>query len=131
MDERRDDRSLGQLFGDLTRQLTTLVRQEVDLARAEVTTKVGTTARDGALIGLGGALLYAAVLGLMATLVLLLVDAGWDPWPAALVVTLIVAAIGGALVVVGRNRLAEADLGPTRTIETLRADADRAKELAK
>jgi hypothetical protein len=131
MDERRDDRSLGQLFGDLTRQLTTLVRQEVDLARAEVTTKLSTTARDGALIGLGGAMLYAAVLGLMATLVLLLVEADWDPWLAALVVTLIAAAIGGALVVVGRNRLAEADLGPTRTIETLRADADRAKELAK
>jgi hypothetical protein len=131
MDDRRTEPTLGQLFGDLSRQLSTLIRQEVDLARTEVTAKVGSTARDSALIGLGGALLYAAVLALMATVVLGLVEAGLDPWLAALVVTVVVGAIGAALVMTGRGRLASADLAPTRTIETLKDDADRAKELAR
>ena len=128
MDDRRDDRSLGQLFGDLSRQLTTLVRQEVDLARTELSSKVGSTVRDGALMGLGGALLYAALLGVMATLVIALVDAGVDAWLAALLVSVLVGVVGAGLVMVGRNRLAEADLAPTRTIETIREDVDLAKE---
>jgi Putative Actinobacterial Holin-X, holin superfamily III len=131
VEDRRDDRSLGQLFGDLSRQLTTLVRQEIDLARTEVTGKVSTTVRDGALIGLGGALLYAALLGVMATLVIALIDAGLDPWLAALLVSVVVGVIGAGLVMVGRNRLTEADLAPTRTIETIREDVDMAKERVK
>ena len=76
MDARRDERSLGQLFGDLSRQLSTLVRQEIDLARTEVTTKAGAATRDAALIGVGGALAYAGLLVLLGAVVLLLVQAG-------------------------------------------------------
>lgn len=131
MDERRDERSLGQLFGDLSRQLTTLVRQEAELARTELSAKAGSMVRDGALIGAGGALLYAALLGLMATVAIVLIDAGLDAWLAALVVSAIVGTVGAGLVVTGRNRLAEVDLAPSRTIETLRDDADLAKERVK
>src|SRR3712207_6523677 len=108
MDDRRSEPSLGQLFGDLTRQLTTLIRQEVDLARTEMAAKVGSTARDSALSGVGGLLLYAAILGLMATVILGLIDAGLEPWLAALIVSVVVAAIGGGLIATGRNRLAQA-----------------------
>jgi len=128
VDDRRSDPSLGQLFGDLTRQLSTLIRQEVDLARTEVTTKVTGTARDSALIGIGGTLVYAAILTLIATAVLGLIDAGVEPWVAALIVALIVGAAGVVLIVVGRDRLASADLVPKRTIETLRDDAELMKE---
>src|SRR3954454_11685629 len=106
MDERRSEPSLGQLFGDLTRQLTTLIRQEIDLARTEMTAKVGSTARDSALMAVGGALIYASIFALMATVILGLIDAGVTPWLAALIVGVIVAAIGGGLIMVGRNRLA-------------------------
>jgi hypothetical protein len=128
VDDRRTEPSLGQLFGDLTRQLSTLIRQEVELARTEVTAKVGSTARDSALIGVGGALVYAAIFPLMAMIVFALIDAGLDPWLAALIVAVIVGAVGIGLIVVGRDRLASADLAPTRTIETIRDDADWAKE---
>lgn len=128
MDDRRDERSLGQLFGDLTRQMTTLVRQEIDLARTEMTTKAGAAGRDAAMVGVGGALLYAGFLGLMATIVLGLIQAGLDPWLAALIVAVVVAVIGGALVQRGRSGLANASLAPERTVESIREDADWAKE---
>jgi hypothetical protein len=128
VDERRDERSLGQLFGDLTRQLSTLVRQEIELARTEVTSRASAAGRDAALVGIGGALLYAGFLGLMAAVTLWLVDAGLDPWVAALVVAGVVLAIGGVLVLTGRQNLNRLDLAPKRTTETLRDDAKWAKE---
>jgi hypothetical protein len=128
VDERRDQRSLGQLFGDLTRQLSTLVRQEIELARTEVTSRASAAGRDAALVGIGGALLYAGFLGLMAAVTLWLVDAGLDPWVAALVVAGVVLAIGVVLVLTGRQNLNRLDLAPKRTTETLRDDAKWAKE---
>jgi predicted lipid-binding transport protein (Tim44 family) len=128
VEDRRDDRSLGQLFGDLTRQMTTLVRQEIELARTEMTSKATSAGRDAAMVGLGGALLYAALLGLMATIVLGLIQAGITPWLSALIVTIVAAAIGGVLVQQGRSRLANANLAPTRTVESVKDDAEWAKE---
>ena len=128
VDETRDDRSLGQLFGDLTRQLSTLVRAELDLARTEVTSKAGAVGRDAALVGAGGALVHAGFLALMAAVVLLLVDVGLEAWIAALLVGVLVAAIGGFLVQRGRSELQQIDLAPKRTMETLKDDAEWAKE---
>ena len=131
MDARRDERSLGDLFGDLSRQLSTLVRKEIELARTEVTTRARAATQDAALIGAGGALAYAGVLVLLAAIVLLLVDAGLEPWSAALVVAVVAMAIGGALVWRGREGLKGTSLAPERTIETLKEDADWAKEQIK
>jgi len=124
----RDDRSLGRLFSDLSRQLSTLVRQEIELARTEITANATETARDASLIGAGGVLLHAALLGAFATVVLILVQLGLDPWLAALVVTAVVAVIGLALTLRGRDQLRQRSLVPKRTVETLRDDAEWAKE---
>ena len=62
---------------------------------------------------------------------LLLVQAGLDAWLAALIVGILVAAIGGFLVMRGRSGLQNTDLAPTRTIETLKDDAEWAKERIK
>src|SRR5688500_20246716 len=86
MDAQRDDRSLGQLFGDLTRQLGTLVRKEIELARTEMTTRVTTVGRDAAMLGAGGALAYAALLVALIAVALLLIDIGLTPWLAFLIV---------------------------------------------
>jgi hypothetical protein len=131
MDAQRDERSLGQLFGDLTRQLSTLVRQEIDLARTEVTTKAGAVSRDAAMIGIGGALAYAGLLALLAAVILILVQAGLDPWLSALIVGVLVAGIGGFLIMRGRDGLQKSELAPKRTIETLKDDAEWAKERIK
>jgi hypothetical protein len=127
----RDDRPLGQLFGDLSRQLSTLVRQEIELARTEVTTKARAVSRDAAMIGVGSAVVYAGLLALVAAVVLLLIETGLTPWIAALIVGVLTAAIGGLLIARGRSGLAENDLAPRRTIETLKDDADWAKERMK
>jgi hypothetical protein len=124
----REDRSLGDLFGQLTDQISRLIRQEIALARTETMARVSTVGRDVALIAAGGALAYAGLLVLLAAVVLILIDAGLDAWAAALLVGVLVALIGGGLVMAGRNRLRTADVTPRRTIETLRDDADWAKE---
>jgi VIT1/CCC1 family predicted Fe2+/Mn2+ transporter len=123
-----DNRSLGQLFSDLSRQLSTLIRQEITLARIEMTSKATAVGRDAATIGLGGAMLYAAFLTLLGAIVLLLIDVGIPGWLAALAVAAIVGVVGGIMVVAGRQSLANQDLAPTRTVETLKDDADWAKE---
>jgi hypothetical protein len=128
MDQTRDDRSLGELFGDLTRSLSTLIRQELELARTEMTARAGRLSQGAGMVGVGGALLYAAVLGAMAVVTLGLVELGLAAWLAALVVTIVVAVLGGLLVASGRGELKKADLVPRRTIETVREDADWAKE---
>ena len=131
MEARRDDRSLGQLFGDLSRQLSTLIRQEIDLARTEMTARATAVTRDGALIGAGAAVGYAGLLFLLAAFVALLIDAGLDPWLAALLVGLAALAAGGVMVWRGREGLRTATLVPERTIETLKDDAEWAKEQIK
>ena len=128
MEARGDDRSLGQLLGDLSRQLSTLVRQEIDLARTETTARVTAVSRDAALIGAGAALGYAGFLFLLAALVALLIQAGLDPWLGALLVGAVTLAIGGALAWRGREGLRTTSVVPERTIETLKDDAEWAKE---
>lgn len=128
MDAKSDDRSIGQLFGDLSRQLSTLVRKEIELARTEVTSKAQSASRDAALIGVGGALIYAGFLGVMAAVIFGLVQAGLDPWLAALIVGLVVAIVGAVLVQRGRSDLAQANLAPERTVESIKDDAEWAKE---
>jgi heme O synthase-like polyprenyltransferase len=121
MTVREDDRSLGALFADFSRQLSTLVRQELDLARTEMTAKARGASRDALLIGAGAALLYAAV-------VLLLVDIGMTPWLAALAVAVVVGVLGAAAAMRGRDHLMREGLAPQKTIETIKDDADWMKE---
>jgi hypothetical protein len=131
MDETRDERSLGQLFGDLSRQLGTLVRKEIELARTEMTSRATAVGRDAAMLGAGGAILYGAFLFVLLAVVLLLIDAGLTPWMSALLVAVVVGIIGGALVARGRSALAQAEMAPRQTLDTLKDDADWAKERIK
>jgi hypothetical protein len=128
MAQGRDERSLGELFGDLTSSLSTLIRKEIELARTEMTARATKVSRDAGLIGVGGALLYAAVLALLVTAGLVLVEWGVPAWLAALIVTIVVAAIGGLLVATGQANVKKADLAPRRTIESVKDDAEWAKE---
>jgi hypothetical protein len=126
--ERREERSLGELFADLTNSMTTLIRQEIELARTEMTARASRVSKDAAMVGIGGALLYAALFGLLAAAALVLVDLGVPAWLASLVVALVVGAVGGLLVASGQDRLKKSDLVPRRTIETVHDDADWVKE---
>ena len=124
----RDERSLGDLFTDLSRETTTLVRQEVQLAKAELTQSATEAARGIGMLVAGGAVAYAGLLFLLLAIVFGLIEAGWDPWVSALVVGLVVVAIGAILVLRARESLKPANLAPQKTVETLKEDAAWAKE---
>jgi xanthine/uracil permease len=128
MAQLRDERSLGDLFSDLSRETTTLVRQEVQLAKAELTQSATEAARGIGMLVAGGAVAYAGLLFLLLAIVYGLVDAGWDAWLSALVVGLVVVAIGAILVLRARESLKPANLAPQKTVETLKEDAAWAKE---
>jgi hypothetical protein len=131
MDAKSDDRSLGQLFGDLSRQLGNLVQKEIELAKTEVTTRVTTVGRDAAMLGAGGALAYGALLIALIAVALLLIELGVSPWLSFLLVAAIVGIIAAVLIQRGRAELQKTDLAPRQTIETLKEDAEWAKQQVK
>jgi hypothetical protein len=126
--EQRDERSLGELFGDLARELTTLLRQEVALARTELGQTATRVGRDLGLLAVGGAVAYAGFLALIAALIIGLGQLGLEWWLAALIVGLVVAGAGSLLVRRGLTALRREELVPQRTLETLREDAQLVKE---
>jgi len=128
MAQSRDERSLGDLFSDLSRETTTLVRQEVQLAKAELTQSATEAARGIGMLVAGGAVAYAGLLFLLLAIVFGLIEAGWDAWLSALVVGLVVVAIGAFLVLRARESLKPANLAPRRTVETLKEDQEWVKE---
>ena len=128
MHARTDDRSLGELFGDLVRDMGILVRQEVSLATTELTYKATRVGREVALLAVGGLVAYAGLLAIVAAIIIVLATAGLPWWLAALIVGLIVAAIGAVLVQRGVAALKRVDLAPRQTVETLKEDTQWAKE---
>ena len=128
MAQLRDERSLGDLFSDLSRETTTLVRQEVQLAKAELSQSATEAARGIGMLVAGGAVAYAGLLFVLLAIVYGLIEAGWDAWLSALVVGVVVVAIGAILVLRARESLKPANLAPRRTVETLKEDQEWAKE---
>lgn len=129
MQARPEDRSLGELFSDLTREITALVRQEVALAKTEMTQKVSSLGKSAAMVAVGGVLLFSALLALMATIIIALANAmPW--WLAALIVTVVVAVVGGVIAYMGIENLRKTQLAPTQTVDTLKEDATWIKQQA-
>jgi Putative Actinobacterial Holin-X, holin superfamily III len=121
------ERPLGEVARELTRDVSLLVRQEVDLAKAEMAQK-GRVAAPG--LGMIGA---AGVAGLMAagalTAFLILVLATFLPeWLAALIVGAVLAGAAYVLAIRGKERVEEAGTPvPEQTIETVKEDVEWAK----
>ena len=128
MQARKDERALGELFGDLARDMGVLVRQEVGLATTEIAHKATGAARDVAIVAVGGLVAYAGLLGILAALVIGLAAAGLSWWQAALAVGVVVAIVGAVLVQRGMAALKRADLVPRATLETLKEDTQWAKD---
>jgi xanthine/uracil permease len=131
MEQREDSRGIGDLLGDLGRQVSTLVRKEIDLARVEVTSSVGRMSRGAAMAGAGGALLYAGLLVLLLAVVLGLIQAGMDAWLAALIVAVVVIVIGGVITSMGVKQMQSTELAPKQTAETVRENVEFVKEQMK
>jgi len=122
------DRSLGELFGDLAREMSTLVRKELQLAKTEVTATASAVGKDVAFIAAGGFIAYAGFLALIATLVIILHAVGLPLWLAALIVTVIVLGAGGILIMQGLDKLKKTQMMPQQTMQTLKEDQQFIKE---
>jgi uncharacterized membrane protein YqjE len=116
------DQGLGDLVRELSGQLSTLVRQEVELAKTELSEK-GKKAGIGAGL-LGGAAIAALLtLGTLTALLILALDTAIPAWAAALIVMLIWAAVAAAFALIGRSKLREVGKPmPEKTVETVKED---------
>jgi hypothetical protein len=123
-----DERSLGDLFSDLARESSMLIRQEVKLAKTELTQSTSRVGKSVGVMAAGGAIAYAGLLAIMAAVVIVLEAAGLPWWLSALVVGLVAAGAGYFLIQKGREELKQANLAPRQTMETLREDTQWAKE---
>ncbi len=128
MQEPKEERSLGELFGDLAKETSTLVRQEVQLAKTEMTQKVSAVGKDAGMIAAGGFVAYAGFLALVATLIIALGQLGLPWWLAALIVGVVVAAVGYFLIQRGINAIKHTNMAPQQTIQTLKEDRQWASE---
>jgi hypothetical protein len=124
-----EDQSIPELFRELSQDLGLLVRQEAQLARAEMNSKLRRLAVDLISLGAGGFVLLIAGLAVTASLILLLIrPVGLAPWLAALVVGLALALAGGLMLLRGARDLKETDPAPRRTLEHIKEDVQWMKE---
>jgi hypothetical protein len=122
------ERSLGELFSDLTRDMSTLIRQETQLATTEMTQKATRVGKSSGVL-VGGALIaYAGFFALLWAIVYGLNALGLPIWASFLIVAVVALAIGAITAWRGYDTLKKTDLVPRQTVETIKEDAQWAKE---
>ena len=128
--ETTSNHSLVGLIRELRDETTTLVRQEIALAKAEASEKAGRLARNAAFIAAGAALGFVALIlllmGVRELLAAGLVNAGMSPdaaaWLSSFIVAIVVGIVSWALIAKGKKALADEGLAPKKTIQSLRED---------
>ena len=123
MHQLRQERSVGELFGQLTQDLSLLVRQETQLAKTEIQEKISRASRDLVSLAAGGVVALVGGFALTAAVILLLVDPiGLEPWLAALLVGALLAGGGYVMLRGGLRDLKRLDPAPRRTVESIKED---------
>jgi fatty acid desaturase len=121
------DRSLGQIFKELTADLSTLFRSEVALLKLEIK---DTVAKLGGGIALFAAASALAIFGLgfiFVTIVLGLVALGVPPWLSALIVTIVLFVAAGVLALLGKKKFAEVNFVPDESVRQIKTDIESIK----
>lgn len=120
MEVQRMDRSLGELFSDLSQQTADLVRQEMRLAKVELSEKLADAGKHAAMIGAAVAFGLAAVVAVAAAITLLLIQFGIMPWLAAVITA---ALMGGTAFVLAQSAISalrKTTLAPVETMHSLK-----------
>jgi len=127
-DDRPDvsETSVGALIGEVTNDLSTLMRQELDLAKAELKQEASKTGKAAGMLGGAGFAGYMVALFLSIALWWALAN-GMDEGWAALIVAAIWAVIAAVLFSIGRKRMRDVNPKPERTVETLKEVPDALK----
>lgn len=131
----KDERSLGQLLKELSSETTTLLRQEVDLAKAEMSEKISRVGTNVAAVGVGGAVALVGAMALVAALILGLIslfDNFMSPevavWVAPLLVGAVLAGIGYSMITKAMATLRQESLTPKKTTQSLQENKEWLKE---
>lgn len=123
----KDERSIGELFSELARETSELIRQEVALVQVEMTQKATKIGKNIGFLAVGGFIANAAFLSIIAALIIGL--GNFIPlWLSALIVGVIIGIAAAVLISMGLKNLKNTDLKPKETIQTLKEDAKWLKE---
>ena len=118
----KEEPSIGDLFSDLAAETGTLVRQEVALAKVELTKNAATAGKNVGYLMVGGAIGYAALLLVLTSAVIIL--ANFIPlWTSALILGLVVGSGSFFIISSALTELKKADLTPRETVESIKEDA--------
>ena len=130
-DNELKDRSTGELLKELSNETTTLVKQEIDLLKAEIAEKARPAGVGAGMFGGAGLFGVGAFFALTAFFIALR-DGAVPIWAAALIVAAVYAAIAGVLALTGRQKVREATpVAPEQTIESVKEDVQWAKTRAR
>lgn len=122
------NRSIPDILTDLAKEFASLFRSEIRLARAEVSEKIALLGFSLALMVAGAVFVMAALVLVLQALVAVLIDQGFTPPAAILLVAAGAVILGIVLVGTGVSRLRARRLAPTRTVEQLQHDAAVARQ---
>jgi uncharacterized membrane protein YqjE len=126
-----EEQSTAELLRQLSEQTTKLVRQEIELAKAELTEKGKKAGIGAGMFGGAGALAFYAFGALTACLILALATAV-DGWLAALVVAVVYGAAAGVLAITGRHKVTDATPPvPEQAVDSTKEDVRWVKSRAK
>lgn len=130
MRQATDDRSIGELFSELSREIRTLINQEMRLAKVEMSQKASSMGKSVAVMAVGGFIAYAGLLAIVAAIIIGL-SAVVPTWLAALIVGVVIALIGYLLIQRGMEGLKSENLAPRQTIQSLKENKEWVQNQAK
>jgi uncharacterized membrane protein YqjE len=116
------DKTLGQIVAEVSEKASLLVREEIELAKAEITGKLSKLTRGAAVAGAAGVFLIFGITMLFHTLAWFLVDLfDWDPWTGFLAVTVLLFVLAGLAAFIAMRLFKKgAHLTPDLAIEEAR-----------
>ena len=120
MEVHRMDRSIGELFSDLSQQTSDLIRQEMRLAKAELSDKLSDVGKHAMMIGAALVLGLTAVGAVAATIALLLVEVGVEPWLAAAITAAALGLTAYLLAQSAISALRKKSITPVETIHSIK-----------
>ena len=130
MTQSNGEKSAAELLKQFSEDATTLIRKEVELAKAELTEK-GRQAGKGAGMFGGAGLFGVGAFGALTTFLILVLAEAMDAWLAALIVTVLWAGVAAVLAIQGKQKVEEAaPLQPEQTVDTVKEDVQWAKRQA-
>jgi uncharacterized membrane protein YqjE len=121
-----ENQSVGELLGRVTTDLSTLMRQEVELAKVELKEEATKAGKASGMLAGAGAVGYL-VLVFLALALMFALDAVMPMGWAALITAVVLGIIAGVLFAMGKKRMQQVNPKPEQTVETLKEDVQWAK----